>query len=57
MKKIDLDKHKFDTRSKIAVFVSLLIFGAYLQSTGSPSAGEIITLVVGLAGGSTLARI
>lgn len=57
MKKIDLDKHKFDTRSKIVVFMSLLIFGAYLQASGSPLASEIITLVVGLAGGSTLARI
>lgn len=55
MKKVDLDKHKFDTRWRVAVLALLLIFAAFLQCVSSPMTGEVISLVIGFIGGGAAA--
>ena len=53
MKKVELEKHKFDQKTRLIVFFSLLLFAGFLQVVHSSTSGEVVTLVIGLAGGST----
>jgi hypothetical protein len=54
VKKAELQKHKFDTRAKLSVFFALLVFAGFLEAMHSNMAGEVITGIIGLAGGSAI---
>lgn len=56
MKKLELQKHKFDEKMRLAIFVALLLFAGFLELSHSPLSGEVVTLIVGLAGGNALAK-
>lgn len=50
MKKIELQKHKFDSRLRFAIFAGLALFAVGLQLTHSPYVGEVVAAVLVLAG-------
>lgn len=54
MRKAEFQKHKFDAKVKLLVFFSLLIFAGFLEIMHSNMAGEVITGIIGLAGGSAI---
>jgi hypothetical protein len=56
MKKVELDKHKFDTRWRFAFLLALLTFAVFLQLAKAPMANEFIALVIGLAGGGAVQK-
>lgn len=56
MKRVELDKHKFDTKTKTLVLLAMLVFAAYLQSIRSDMANEVVVLIIGLAGGNALSK-
>jgi hypothetical protein len=56
MKKSEYDKYKFDSRIKLSVFFSLLVFAVFLEIIHSNMAGEVIAGIIGLAGGSAVNR-
>lgn len=54
MKTVDLQKHKFDAKVKLAVFFALLIFAGFLELIHSGMSNEVIFGIIGLAGGSAV---
>ena len=54
MKKVDLQKHKFDTKVKLVIFFGLLILAGFLESIHSSIAGEVVGGVIVLAGGKAI---
>jgi len=54
MKKVEFEKHKFDTRWKFAMLIALLLFATLLQATKAPMANEFIGVVIGLIGGGAI---
>ncbi len=56
MKRVDLEKHKFDTRWKVFILISLLVFAGFLQTAHAPMANEFIALIIGLLGGGAVSK-
>lgn len=54
MKATEFQKHKFDTKAKLAVFFALLAFAAFLEIIHSSMANEVIFGIIGLAGGNAV---
>lgn len=50
MKRMELQKHKFDSKLRFATFFGLLIFALGLQILHSPLVGEVIAAALVLAG-------
>ena len=55
MKKVDLEKHKFDQIVKLCLIVALLVFAGFLSASHSIMASSVVTLIIGLAGGNAIA--
>jgi|GEM_PF-4146202 len=49
---MELEKHEFDTKVKLAVFFALLIFAGFLEAIHSSMANEVIFGIIGLASGN-----
>ena len=54
MNKRDMEKHQFDEKIKLMVFLAGLFVALVLALFNSPYAGEAFALLAGLVGGNAL---
>ncbi len=50
MRKADLQKHKFDGKMKLALFLGLILLAVALQISHSALEGEVVGAILVLAG-------
>jgi hypothetical protein len=56
MRRIELEKHKFDQKLKFGVFLALMCLAIFLDLQHSTLVGEVVGTLIGYTGGSVLTK-